>query len=230
MRPTSGATSTATSSTGASDEAPLALDERPLVQLLDGQRHATQRQPAPLDELVEAGGLPAEGVEHLMLVGAETRSAGAPRSWPPSGALGVRAPPRWRRPELVTGDRARRPPACPARWGLAGKRPSAPSTSSGPRAGPQPSKIRRWGPAETGERTEPGTASTGISRPIASSAVIIDPPCSGDSTTTTARDSAAMIRLRDGNRQGSGTTPGGASDKRRPRSATCSQRRVWALG
>ena len=59
-------------------------------------------------------------------------------------------------------------------------------------------------PADDGLRTEPGTAITWMSRSAASSTVCIEPPAAWDSTTTTRSASAAMIRLRAGNRHAAG--------------------------
>ena len=72
-------------------------------------------------------------------------------------------------------------------------------------------------PAAARLRTEPGTAITSTDRSMAAWAVISDPPRSRLSTTTSTSLSAAMMRLRIGNRNGSGAVPGGHSDSSRPR-------------
>ena len=74
-------------------------------------------------------------------------------------------------------------------------------------------------------RTEPGTAITSTSRSIAARAVISEPPRSRLSTTTRTSLSAARMRLRIGNRNGSGAVPGGHSDSSSPRSQTSAHRR-----
>src|SRR5829696_501369 len=56
------------SSAATAHEAPLALHELQVLELLDEQRRPDKRQPGPLDELVEAGRLPAECVEHPTLL------------------------------------------------------------------------------------------------------------------------------------------------------------------
>ena len=54
----------------------------------------------------------------------------------------------------------------------------------------------------------PGTAKTSRPRSSACSTVIMEPLPGAPSTTTTARASAATIRLRAGNRNWSGRSPG----------------------
>ena len=98
-------------------------------------------------------------------------------------------------------------------------RPSATMMSVVSRTGAQPSAIKRFVPTDDGLRTEPGTAMTGMSRSAASFTVSSEPPAAWDSTTTTRCDSAAMMRLRAGNRHASGRAPSGASLRSRPRRA-----------
>src|SRR4051812_46617507 len=49
-------------------EAQLALHQLQVLELVDQQCHADESQPGSLDELVEAGGLPAGGGEHQSLL------------------------------------------------------------------------------------------------------------------------------------------------------------------
>ena len=83
-------------------------------------------------------------------------------------------------------------------------------------------RIRARQPALAGLSTLPGTANT--SRPCSSAcrAVISAPLRALASTTTTARDSPLMIRLRAGNIPGCGATVIGVSVTRQPRAATWS--------
>ena len=81
-------------------------------------------------------------------------------------------------------------------------RPRATSTSVASRAGGQPSARRPFVPSDAALRGEPGTANTRTPRSIASLAVTSEPPRTRDSTTTTASDNAARMRLRAGKRCG----------------------------
>ena len=92
--------------------------------------------------------------------------------------------------------------------------------SSTPSTGAAPSRMSALVPSAARLAALPGTAITGTPRSAASVAVMSEPPRSRDSTTTTISDSAATIRLRSGNRNGSGRVPGGISVRSRPSAAT----------
>ena len=117
--------------------------------------------------------------------------------------------------------------ACPARRVSS---PSATSTSSTLVTGAAPSRSRRFVPADARLRGDPGTAMTSTSRSNAAWAVISEPPRSRLSTTTRTSLRPAMMRLRIGNRNGSGAVPGGHSDNSTPRSPTAAHRPAWTRG
>ena len=96
--------------------------------------------------------------------------------------------------------------------------------------GGAPSRISWLVPAAARLRTEPGTAITSTERSMAAWAVISEPPRSRLSTTTSTSLSAAMMRLRMGNRNGSGAVPGGHSDSSRPRSHTSAHSAALTFG
>ena len=104
------------------------------------------------------------------------------------------------------------------------------SRSSTSHSTPAPSAMSRFDPAEAGLRIGPGTAATARERCAASVAVSRAPPSACDSTTTQASLSAAMIRLRAGNRQRSGAVPSGASDSSSPRWATIRHSTAFSRG
>ena len=106
--------------------------------------------------------------------------------------------------------RSARPAGCRARARRARRRRRV--------TGAAPSRSSWFVPAAARLRGEPGTAITSTERSIAAWAVISEPPRSRLSTTTRTSLSAARMRLRSGNRNGSGAVPGGHSDSSRPRS------------
>ena len=96
-----------------------------------------------------------------------------------------------------------------------------------PRRGLRPARSADGSRPMQASAPSPGTASTARSRRSASSAVSNEPPRWWDSTTSTTSARPAMIRLRAGNRHGSGDVPRGASLRMAPWSrpaatATCS--------
>src|SRR5216683_2278797 len=96
---------------------------------------------------------------------------------------------------------------------------------------PAPSRIRAWVPTESGEKMLPGTAITSLCRSRAASAVIRAPePCTA-STTTTASESAAMVRLQAGKLWRRGDVPSGNGLTSAPPAARISSaRRKCAAG
>ena len=98
------------------------------------------------------------------------------------------------------------------------------------RAGVHPSTIRPFVPSDAALRGDPGTARTRTPRSIASFAVTSEPPRTRDSTTTTASDSAARMRLRAGNRYGRGAQPGGTSASSRPTVVTACHSSACSAG
>ncbi len=94
----------------------------------------------------------------------------------------------------------------------------------------RPSRIIRWQPADAGEETGPGTASTGRFIALAARAVAVVPLRSAASTTSVARPSAAITRLRVRKRCRRTDSPGGLSLTTAPSSAIRASRAVCARG
>ena len=92
-----------------------------------------------------------------------------------------------------------------------GSMPRSSSRSSASRIMVAPSRIMSRGVSASGSVTDPGTAKTSSPSSRPCSAVIRVPLRDAPCTTTIPRDSAAISRLRAGNRNGSAGTPGGYS-------------------
>ena len=111
-----------------------------------------------------------------------------------------------------------------------GSIPSASSTSRTAVKGAAPWRSRSFVPAERPLVISPGTAKTSRPSSSAKSAVIRAPDRSRASTTTVASERAAMIRLRAGNRQGAGSTPGGYSETTAPDATIRRASSAWLRG
>ncbi len=110
---------------------------------------------------------------------------------------------------------------------VAEAKPSAASTSSGPRTSVAPSRMRALQPAALGRSTSPGYASTSMPSDAAQLAVLSAPLRAAASTTTTASAKAAITPLRckkwagragSSGAYGERTAPPAASDALRQRS------------
>ena len=114
----------------------------------------------------------------------------------------------------------------------AGRPPSASasSTSFAFSTNVAPCRIRRLGPLARGSSGEPGTAITSRPCSSASRAVISEPERAAPSTTTTPRDSPAMILLRRGKCRPMGTVPSGASAITVPSASSRSWSARFSLG
>ena len=104
-----------------------------------------------------------------------------------------------------------------------------PARLPGPRRSattPAPCRSSRLHPADPAKRTDPGTASTARPQASAWSAVLNVPLGSAASTTRTAADSAAMMRLRAGKWPRIGGTPHASSETTAPGAAAQSGEQV----
>ena len=99
-----------------------------------------------------------------------------------------------------------------------GSIPNEARTSAALVRGAAPSLSSAFVPATASDVISPGTAKTSRPSSSARSAVISAPLRSRASTTTVAAQSPATMRLRAGNRQGAGSTPGAYSETMRPAS------------
>ena len=97
-------------------------------------------------------------------------------------------------------------------------------------ASPAPSRISRLQPTLAAASMGPGTANTSRPWSRAAWAVISAPERTGASTTSAARLSPLMMRLRTGKCPGRGSVPGGYSDSSTPVAAISSYNLRFSAG